>query len=153
VAPVLAPHLSECFTVEAPAASIDVRRMWLPDLDSALIAGRIDVAITCGHITTVDEITTLALCADELLVGLRAGHRLADREAIPLAELAGDRLGIHSRHLFPAWHISQQHALKLANISPTMVELTDTDLVAGRWVNQPEVDWILLISSLSGGHT
>lgn len=153
VGPVLLPHLSARFALEAPAATVESQRMWLPDLDSALVEGGIDVAITCGHPDTSDDVTTVELCADQLLVGLRAEHRLADQEAVSLVELAHDRLGMHSPHLFPAWSISQQDALRVANIAPPMVELTDTDLVAGRWMEQPNVDWILLISSLCGGHT
>ena len=150
--PVLAAHLTAYFAVEAPMATVTLRRMWLPDLTSALNDGRIDVAVTCGDVAASEEITTRRLCGDRLLVGLRAAHRLADREDVDLHELAGERLGMHPPHLFPAWYACQQHALSVAGVSPPTVELIDTDLVAGRWMNQPEIDWILLISSLSVGH-
>jgi DNA-binding transcriptional LysR family regulator len=153
VAPVLAPHLIQLFATTAPRLAVEVQRMWLPNLISELAAGNIDVAITCSVIETADEITSEELCADQLLVGLRVEHRLADREAVHLTDLADEVLGISSEQLFPAWVVSQRQALQAVNVSPRTVDLTDTDLAASRWIDQPEADWVLLISSLSSGHT
>jgi len=49
--------------------------------------------------------------------------------------------------------ISQRQALETAGVAPRVVELHDTDLAAGRWLDQPGVDWILLISSLAVEHS
>ena len=127
--------------------------MWLPNLISELAAGEIDVAITCGVIATPDAVTTEELCAEQLLVGLRPEHPLAHQQAVSLTDLANDALGINSEQLFPAWVLSQRQALQAANVLPPIVELNDTDLTAGRWIDQPRVEWVLLISSLSAGHT
>lgn len=151
-APVLAPHLVRWFAGVAPLVGVEVRRMWLPGLISELAAGNVDVGITCGRITTPDEITSEDLCAERLLVGLRPGHRLASQEAVTLADLADETLGIGSEQLFPAWVLSQRQALETADVSPPTVELDDTDLTASRWIDQPQVDWILLISSLCSTH-
>jgi DNA-binding transcriptional LysR family regulator len=153
VASVLAPHLIQRFAATAPSVAVDVQRMWLPNLISGLSAGKIDVAISCGEIATAEEITSEELCADQLLVGTRAEHRLADRQAVSLTDLADEVLGISSEQLFPAWVLSQRQALQAANVAPATVELKDTDLAASRWIDQPEVDWVLLISSISSGHT
>ena len=45
VAPVLAPHLTGRFAVQAPHVAVQVQRLWLPVLTEALLSGRIDVAI------------------------------------------------------------------------------------------------------------
>jgi len=153
VAPVLAPHLIERFARDAPLVSVEVRRLWLPNLMSDLAAGKIDVAVTCGVIGAPDEVASRELCGERLLVGLRAEHRLAQQQQISLAELADDALGISSEQLFPAWVLTQRQALQAANVSPPTVELEDTDLAASRWGDQQDVDWVLLISSLSSGHT
>jgi hypothetical protein len=92
-------------------------------------------------------------CAEPLLVGLRSGHRLAGRDTVALPDLAHDVLGTAPADLFPAWALSQRHALEAAGISPPTVDLTDTDLAATRWTDQPEIDWILLIPSLAAAHT
>jgi DNA-binding transcriptional LysR family regulator len=149
---VLAPHLVEWFAGVSPLIRVEVRRMWLPDLISELGAGNVDVGISCGRVTTPNEITSEDLCAERLLVGLRTDHRLANQEAVALTDLAEETLGISSDQLFPAWVLSQRQALQTADISPPTVELRDTDLTASHWIDQPQVDWILLISSLCSTH-
>jgi DNA-binding transcriptional LysR family regulator len=153
VAPVLAPHLISRFTTDAPQVTVDLQRMWLPAMTDALTSGRIDVAITCGLIPAPEGIANEVFCAEPLLVGLRPGHRLAGREAIALRDLAHDVLGTTPAELFPAWALSQRQALELAGISPPTVDLTDTELAATRWADQPGIDWILLIPSLAAAHT
>lgn len=153
VAPVLAPHLVDQFTNEAPEVIVNLQRMWLPAMAEALIAGRIDVALTCGLIPAPHGIASEVFCAEPLLVGLRPGHRLADQEAIALPDLAHDVLGTSPAELFPAWALSQQQALEAADISPPCVDLIDTELAATRWAAQSDIDWILLIPSLAAAHT
>jgi len=153
--PVLAPHLIQASAVEAPKVRVDLHRMWLPNLIAALTSGEIDVAITCGILSAPTGITTRVLCAERLLVGLRPGHRLAGSDSVELAQLAEEVLGMPPDALFPAWAISQRQALEEAGVTPKVVELRDTDLSAVRWLEQIDVDWILLISSLAveHGHT
>ncbi len=54
--------------------------------------------------------------------------------------------------LFPAWVISQRQALEAAGVTPKVVELRDTDVSAVCWLDQADVDWILLIPSLAVEH-
>jgi len=143
VALVLAPHLIGQFTPEAPHVTVNLQRMWLPAMTDALISGRIDVAITCGLIPAPEGIANEVFCAEPLLVGLRPGHRLASQDTIALSDLAHDILGTSSADLFPAWALSQRQALEHAGISPPTIDLTDTELAATRWADQPDIDWIL----------
>jgi DNA-binding transcriptional LysR family regulator len=153
VAPVLGPHLRDALAAQAPDVVLDMQRMWLPHLMSAIAHGTIDVAITCGLVPDPDGIVGEVFCAEPLLVGLRPDHRLAGRAAVTLADLAHDVLGTPSQALFPAWYLSQQQALSAAQITPPTVILDGTDLTASAWTDQPGVDWILLIASLIGPHT
>jgi DNA-binding transcriptional LysR family regulator len=153
VAPVLAPHLIGQFTTQAPHVIVNLQRMWLPAMTDALIAGRIDVAITCGLIPAPEGIANEVFCAEPLLVGLRPGHRLAGQDTIALHDLAHDVLGRTSADLFPAWASSQQQALHTAGISPPAIDLTDTELAATRWADQRDIAWILLVPSLAAAHT
>jgi DNA-binding transcriptional LysR family regulator len=153
VGPILAPHFIKLFAADAPLIAVEVQRMWLPNLISELTAGKIDVAITCDVVAIPDEVTSEELCGEQLLVGLRPQHPLAHQQAVSLSDLANDVLGMNSERLFPAWVLSQRQVLRAANVSPPTVELNDTDLTASRWADQPEADWVLLISSLISGHT
>lgn len=150
VAPVLAPHLATALQADVPEVELDVRRMWLTDLDRAVAEGRVDVAITCGLVPDRPGVVGEVFCGERLLVGLRADHRLATRDAVALADLAGETLGIHSETLFPAWALAQRQALEAAVVSPPTVELADFDLSAGRWTAQPDVGWILKTASIVG---
>jgi DNA-binding transcriptional LysR family regulator len=152
VGPVLAPYLIHVFAVKAPNVTVDMHRMWLPNLIAALTSREIDVGITCGIFPAPTGITTRVFCAERLLVGLRPSHRLAGSEGVELAELADQVLGMPPEALFPAWVISQRQALEGAGVSPSVVELRDTDLSAVRWLDQADVDWILLIPSLAIEH-
>jgi DNA-binding transcriptional LysR family regulator len=152
VTPTLAPHLIGHFAGEAPEVTVQVQRMWLPNLVDALSGGDIDVAITCGEVPDVVGIATEVFCAEVLLVGLRPDHRFAQLDTVALADLARDVFGATSPALFPAWALSQKQALSAAEIDPPTVELEDTDLAAARWADQSKVDWILLISSLAASH-
>lgn len=151
-APVIAPYLARCFTVSGLERSVDIQRMWLPQLGAALRAGTVDAALTCGDLGIADpDITSVEICAERLLIGLRAGHTLAASESIDLHQLSTQTLGMHPAHLFPAWHAVQQQILDAANVAPPIVEIDDTDLTARRWMLQPEIEWVLLIASLLAG--
>jgi DNA-binding transcriptional LysR family regulator len=149
VAPVLAPHLRDALAVQAHEVELSVTRMWLPDLARAVADGGIDVAITCGLVTDPPGVVSEVFCGEPLLAGLRSDHRLADRDAVALADLARDRLGIPSDALFPAWALAQRQALDAAGVAPPTVVLDATDLSAASWPVQREVDWILMIASLT----
>jgi len=152
-APVVAPHLISLFAAEAPQVTVELQRMWLPNLLDAVVAGDIDVALTCGPVPESAGIATEVFCAEPLLVGLRPDHRLAGRDSVALPELAHDVLGTAPEALFPAWVLAQRQALEAAGITPSAIELADTDLSAIRWADQPGIDWILLIPSLTAAHT
>jgi len=117
-APVLAPHLISLFTAEAPQVTVHLHRMWLPNLLDAVVAGDIDVALTCGPVPEPAGIATEVFCAEQLVVGLRPSHRLASRDTIALSELAHGVLGIAPEALFPAWALAQRQALDTAGIAP-----------------------------------
>lgn len=151
-APVLTPYLSASFQEQNPGVVVDVQRMWLPTLATAVADGTLDVAITCGLVPGGDGVLSEAFCAEPLLIGLRAGHRLADADPLRLADLAHHALGATSAGLFPAWALAQQQALTAARVVPSTVPLEATDLNAAHWTEQSAVDWILLIASLGHGH-
>jgi DNA-binding transcriptional LysR family regulator len=151
-APVLVPHLRTTLAEVAPDVDLVVARLWLPLLEQAVSDGTVDVGITCGRLDDVPGVATRVFCAQPLLVGVRPSHPLAGEPAIPLSALADQVRGATTDTLFPAWSLAQQQALEGAGIKPPTVQLDGADLNAARWMEQPEVDWILLIGSLTSGH-
>lgn len=152
VAPALAPALIAGFSDLHPGIVVVLSQLWLPALVHAVAEGTVDVAITCGLLDRSAGLTNELLCSQPLLVGLRRSHRLADQEAVRLADLAHDRLGTTADALFPAWALAQRQALAAAGISPPEISLAMTELAANRWQDQPEIDWIMLLESLAPGH-
>ena len=150
--PVLMPHLRATLAEVAPDVDLVVAQLWLPLLEQAVSDGTVDVGITCGRLDDVTGTETRVFCAQPLLVGVRPSHPLAGEPAIPLSVLAEQVRGATTDSLFPAWSLAQQQALELAGITPPTVQLDAPDLNAARWMEQPEVDWILLIGSLTSGH-
>jgi DNA-binding transcriptional LysR family regulator len=151
-APVLVPHLRATLAEVAPDVDLVVARLWLPLLQQALADGTVDVGITCGRLDDVEGMSTRVFCAQPLLVGVRPEHPLAGEPAISLAALADQVRGATTESLFPAWSLAQQQALQTAGIAPRTVQLDAPDLAAARWTEHLDVDWILLIGSLTGGH-
>lgn len=149
VAPVLVPHLEAALHADAPNVELQVRRMWPYDLERAVADATVDVAITCGPVPATTGVVSRMYCGEPWLVGLRAGHCLADREAVALSDLGGETLGMHSEALFPAWTEAQRQALRVAGVRPRIVELADTDLSAWKWPTQSDVDWILTTASVA----
>lgn len=140
VAPTLAPHLLSQFADRAPFVTITVQQMWLPAMTQMLVAGEIDVGITCGITLAQHGIVHESFCAEPLLVALRPEHPLATEPAVGLTDLAGDTLGMSRDSLFPAWTLSQRQALARTGIEPRIVDLDDTDIAARRWQDQRDVD-------------
>ena len=151
-APVLVPHLLEVFAVHAPRVVVEVQRLWLPGLTAALVGGSVDVGITCGLVPEPEGFVSTAFCGEPLQVGLRLDHQQATAASVDLAELADRVLGLTDSALFPAWALCEQQALTAAGIRPPTVLLRATDLAARHWADQADVDWILLIPSLSALH-
>lgn len=152
VAPLLAPHLIRGLATVAPSIVTDTQQMWLTDLVDAVVSGQIDVAISCGVLPEREGLRSEVFCAEPLFVGVRPDHHLAGHKEARLADLAGERLGSPRRGLFPAWSMTQGQLLAAAHLDPPTVELLEADLAAVRWVDQPDVDWIMLISSMLQGH-
>jgi DNA-binding transcriptional LysR family regulator len=143
VAPVLAPHVADALRRHAPDITLDVRRMWPPDLLRAVAAGIVDVAINCGSVVDPPGVVGEVFCGEGVVVAVRNGHRLAELDSVSWADLAGERFGIPSASLFPDWSAAQQRVLDQAGICPPIVELEATDLAAADWPRQSQVDWIM----------
>lgn len=150
VEPVLAPHIADALLRHAPDITLDLRRMWPPDLQQAVADGTVDVAITCGFVVDPPGVVGEVFCGEGVLVALRSTHPLADRDGIAWSDLAGETFGIPSASLFPDWSVAQQRVLDKAGVLPPTVELETTDVGATCWTRQSEVQWVMTGAALSG---
>jgi DNA-binding transcriptional LysR family regulator len=150
VEPVLAPHVADALLRHAPDITLDVRRMWPPDLLRAVADGTVDVAINCGYVVDPPGVVGEVFCAERVLVALRSTHRLADSDGVAWTELAAECFGIPSASLFPEWCFAQQRVLENAGIFPPTVELETTDAGATGWPRQSDVQWVMTGAALSG---
>jgi DNA-binding transcriptional LysR family regulator len=150
VAPVLAPHVAEALRRHAPDITLEVRKMWPPDLLHAVADGTVDVAINCGSVVDPPGVVGEVFCGEGAMVALRNSHRLAERRSVSWADLAAEPFGIPSASLFPDWSAAQRRLLDHAGICPPIVELEATDLAAADWPRQSQVDWIMSSAGLIG---
>ncbi|WP_292989622.1 LysR family transcriptional regulator [Mycobacterium sp.] len=141
--PVLAPHIIDAMRRHAPEITVDIHRMWPPDLLHAVSEGTVDAAITCGYVADPPSIAGEVFCGEGVLVALRSTHRLADRSAVTWPELTKECLGLPSRSLFPDWHAAQQRVLEKARINPPTAELETIDVGATGWARQSVVQWVM----------
>ena len=152
VAPVLAPHVVDALRRHAPDITLDMRRLWPPDLLHAIADGTVDVAINCGSIVDPPGVVGEVFCGEGVVVALRNSHPLAERDSVSWTELAREPFGIPSASLFPDWSAAQQRVLDQAGICPPIVELDATDLAAADWPRQSRVDWIMSSAGLIGAN-
>ena len=152
VAPVLAPHVVDALRRHAPDITLDMRRLWPPDLLHAVADGTVDVAINCGSIVDPPGVVGEVFCGEGVVVALRNSHPLAERDSVSWTELAREPFGIPSASLFPDWSAAQQRVLDQAGICPPIVELDATDLAAADWPRQSRVDWIMSSAGLIGAN-
>ena len=80
VVPVLAPHLAAALQSRAPDITLEVRRMWQPDLINAIAEGTVDVAITCGLLSEPPGVIGEVFCAETFMVALRTAPIASPRE-------------------------------------------------------------------------
>jgi DNA-binding transcriptional LysR family regulator len=150
VAPVLAPHVTEALRRHAPDITLDVRKMWPPDLLRAVADGTVDVAINCGSVVDPPGVVGEVFCGEGAMVALRNSHRLAERRSVSWADLAAEPFGIPSASLFPDWSAAQRRVLNEVGICPPIVELEAADVAATDWSQQSQVDWIMSSAGLIG---
>jgi DNA-binding transcriptional LysR family regulator len=145
----LLPCLLRHFTTQAPLISVEVQKLWRPNLAAALNEGSIDAAIVFGAVEEGEGTRGRVLWNQRLVVGVRSEHRFSLRASIALSELSGETLGLASPDLFPAWAQIQREALGAAGVVTRTLVLDDPNLEAPNWTRQTELDCILLVPSLA----
>ncbi len=86
----LVPKAIAAFRAAHPAVVVTLTEGYTPGLAKRLRAGDLDVAILSGD-GPFDGLDLRKLCDDPMLVALPAGHRLARRRRVRLADLADEQ--------------------------------------------------------------
>lgn len=110
VGPFLLPRLMPVLRDAFPRLRLWLREDQTERLVAQLDAGRLDlllVALPC----TCGDAETLAIAADPFLAALPPGHRLAERDRVPVGALAAERL-----LLLEDGHCMRDHALEACGL-------------------------------------
>ncbi|WP_033221828.1 LysR family transcriptional regulator [Kitasatospora phosalacinea] len=92
----------DAYRRRAPAVRVELHSEPVRERLARLADGRLDAAFVRGAVPGDDDLRYLPLWQDELVIALPAGHPLAERPAIDLAELAGLPLLLTERRNHPA---------------------------------------------------
>jgi LysR family transcriptional regulator, hydrogen peroxide-inducible genes activator len=106
IGPFLLPRLMPVLREAFPRLRLWIREDQTERLVAQLESGRLDLlllALPCG---ACGDAETLAIAPDPFLAALPAGHRLAARDRVPVAALAGEQL-----LLLEDGHCLREHAL------------------------------------------
>jgi DNA-binding transcriptional LysR family regulator len=94
------PAVGRAFSIQHPDVQLLTQEMWNADMDSALLSGAMDVAISlCPEL--VPEIADEVIRTEQVAAVLGENHRFANHEAIALRALAGDEFVLFPRELAP----------------------------------------------------
>jgi len=115
----LIPRTVRRLREEVPELVVDVRQLPTQSQLEAVVAGTIDVAFIRGGGPTTG-LRSETVHADPVAAVLPVGHPLADREAIALADLAGEPLVLWSRATAPVFHDEILAACHDAGFQPTV---------------------------------
>jgi DNA-binding transcriptional LysR family regulator len=92
----------------------------IDELVAGLRAGRYDVALTRPPL--VPDLATRTLLSEPVCAVLPAGHRLADRAELTLADLADESWVLTPRESWPPWHEKYDRDFAAAGYTPRVAQ-------------------------------
>jgi DNA-binding transcriptional LysR family regulator len=116
----LPPYLAR-LRQEQPQLTISVREIDSADAVPALQAGDIDLAFARLQGDLGANLQTLTMAQDRLLVAMPAGHRLAARARIRLADLAEDPFVMFTRRVSPVYFDNILALCQASGFSPRIL--------------------------------
>ncbi len=142
------PALLERYAKQFPRVEVEVVADATDDAFNALLEGTIDVTVAQSEVRD-RRLKAQRLFEDELMVVMAPNHRLANREFIEAADLAGERIYVYSplEHSMVYQRILRPAGVPTSQISRvTLTEATIELVKAGlgiaflaRWAVQPHV--------------
>jgi DNA-binding transcriptional LysR family regulator len=114
----LLPELLALYRREAPAITVQLHEMPSTDQREALDAGRIDLGIVRLPLADADGLRMQTIRRERMVAVLPKGHRLAQRRAIGLAELADETFMVFPPERVLSLHAKTLLACQAAGFSP-----------------------------------
>ncbi|MFI7497996.1 LysR family transcriptional regulator [Streptomyces sp. NPDC049687] len=122
------PQIARTVRARLPDVALELRGELLnPELVEGLGNGTYDLALLRSDTLTDDAVDFTALRSERLVAALPAGHRLAGRSRIPLAELAGESFVVHPSRDRSSMHGRVLAACARAGFTPSpLIEVGET---------------------------
>jgi DNA-binding transcriptional LysR family regulator len=120
VANYLMPPIVREYRARHPGVDLRANEMPIARLVAGLREGALDVALTRPPL--VDDLIAETVLSEPVAAVLPAGHRLADRDELELAELADEPWVLTTRSSWPPWHRRYDEDFARAGFAPRVVE-------------------------------
>jgi DNA-binding transcriptional LysR family regulator len=120
VANYLMPPLVRAFGAGHPGVALHAHEVPIAQLVAGLREGELDAALTRPPL--VDDIVTEVVLTEPVAAVLPAGHPLAGREELELAELADEPWVLTARSSWPPWHRLYDEVFARAGFAPRVVQ-------------------------------
>jgi len=116
------PHIIRTFEAVAPGVALELVEAWSGEQGEAVVNGRLDFGFAQQGATTNPLLASEVLQEDPLIAVVPEGHRLGNRSAIALGDLASDRFVSFPRSLAPAYFDELIGLCRAHGFSPNIVQ-------------------------------
>jgi DNA-binding transcriptional LysR family regulator len=120
VANYMMPPVIRAYRERHPAVTLRTREVSIARLVAGLRAGELDAGLT--RPPHVDDLATEVVLTEPVAAVLPAGHRLAGRTELTLADLADEPWVLTPRSSWPPWHRIYDEDFARAGFAPRVVE-------------------------------
>ncbi len=105
---------------QAPELAINTEELPIAQLVTRLREGTLDAGLSRPPL--VDDLVAEEIMCEPVAAVLPTGHRLADAEALTLADLAGESWVLTARSTWPPWHRKYDRDFAAAGYEPRVVQ-------------------------------
>ncbi len=123
----LLPLLVPRFRAQAPDVRLELSEMRSALLPEALRTGRVEIGFACAPVDTRGVLEKV-LVRERPMVALPSAHRLAKKERLKLADVAGEPFVLVRRDIEPGWADGAANAMSRAGVELDVVQETDSKI-------------------------
>ncbi|TNC22929.1 LysR family transcriptional regulator [Amycolatopsis alkalitolerans] len=116
----LLPPIVRAFRERYPDVELSTEDVSIGGLVTGLRSGRYDAGFTRPPL--VDDLTSRTLLTERVCAVLPAGHPLARRDRLTLADLADEPWVLTERASWPPWHLKYDEDFRAAGFEPQIVQ-------------------------------
>jgi DNA-binding transcriptional LysR family regulator len=116
------PPVLRAFRERYPRVELQAEDLPVAALVAGVRRGRLDAGITRPPLVDDSDLTTETILTEPVAAVLPAGHRLATRRSLRLADLAGERWVLTERSAWPPWHDKYDDDFRRAGFEPDIAQ-------------------------------